>query len=260
MKTSNIFLMLAICFLLTQCTNQEAVKPTASKPSNTLFDIPTNTNQRATSYLVADKYLRKYEHYYQYNLWSGAGRYNLCGPTSYMVLTGMIANANGRGYDVSQSRLKSIYEDLVNKHGTGVQRGTSVSQLHYNSQRNEANYISSYQEAGGREHIKGRILHYLSKGLPVVMPVKINSRNSEANDLDMKDQSGKNYYITENGGVGHFVVILGLHLTEGGSGSIIYYADVYDSQLKVKKVSYTRLLDANKATSDWNSYSLLTGE
>ena len=180
--------------------------------------------------------LSNYTHYNQFDKWSGAPSNLLaCGQTSYMVARHMVDPSKS----VNSSALEDIHDRLSNFGSYNPEYYASVYMLSVLANGNRYNdpdfgpggaeYYSGGSYSSHRNQLKSFILDSLESGKPVLVPVE---------------------YKFNTGAIGHFLVVVGLHLTDTGSGSIIYYKDVAGDDDSTKTVDYTVLLDSNVGNSN----------
>ena len=99
---------------------------------------------------------------------------------------------------------------------------------------------SDYGSDEGRTTVKEELRSWIAMGKPVIVLVSVSG-----------DQ------LTTTGGIGHFVVLVGLKLTDIGVGSKAYYIDPMDSTPQIHEVDYTLLLNSCRSASSKNYYNIL---
>jgi hypothetical protein len=104
--------------------------------------------------------------------------------------------------------------------------------------------------------MKEFIEYNIQTGYPVVVTVQVyGTRNNTwaANDADMYDQANTSYYVSKNGPVGHFILLVGVKINADGSGTV-WYKDPLSKTGSTQSASYTRILDAMKYNGNNNYY------
>lgn len=64
--------------------------------------------------------------------------------------------------------------------------------------------------------------------------------------------------IVESGGLGHFILIVGIDKTTDGSSSVIYYKDGLTANAETQTISYSKLLNSNQENTSGDSYQIVS--
>lgn len=205
---------------------------------------------------IKQSYLDNYQHFYQINAKNEYPGNVLCGPTSYMLAAHMIASAKGHWYPSTKPKIGSIYNALYNAGKFDNAKGMYISDILWFCNTYDYPIIqTSYLRTSNRTSMKEYIEAYIKAGYPVIVTVNVYGMHgaSWGNDLDMTDQTGTHYYVSQSGSVGHFILLIGIKINADGSGRI-WYKDPLSASGETRCASYTRILDAMKYNGNNNYY------
>lgn len=227
------FFFCSICFL--SCNREQSIKPNEKITLST--DSKTNQRRFTEQYFVS---LGNYKHFDQtsYNLYDKVcgGKVYTCGQVSYMVARHLIDPS----FPVNQNEVKNIHNRLKawgSYWNSNIKCEPDVAKLSVLANGNLYNTGDFHKQGGKfiakpsgegytvqREALKEFIRDALRSNRPVLLPVRYNFSAS---------------------GYGHYIIVVGIQLTAGGSGSVLYYKDVYGNNSRTKSVDYTRALNSN---------------
>lgn len=207
------------------------------------------------TWYIKQLYIDNYVHFYQMNAKNEYPGEVLCGPTSYMIAAHMIAAAKNHIYPCSKAKVGAIYNVLYNASRFNNADGMYISDiLWFNSNYDDPVIKTSYLRTADRTSMKEYIEGYLKAGYPVIATVNIYGLHGAywGNDVSITDQVGVQYYVSKNGPIGHFILLIGIKINPDGSGTI-WYKDPLSSTGATRSASYTRILDAMKYNGN-NTY------
>lgn len=220
-----------------------------SGQSSSATPIPGTWNIKQT-------YLNQYVHFYQMDAKPEYPGSVLCGPTSYMLAAHMIATSKGVWYPSSKAKVGAIYTKLSLAGKFDDAEGMYISDVQWFCNSYDYPTIkTSYLRTSNRDAMKEYIEFYIKSGYPVIVTVNIFGLQGAywGNDLDMNDQPGIKYYVSKNGTVGHFILLIGIKINADGSGRI-WYKDPLAKTGETRCASYTRILDAMKYNGNNDYY------
>lgn len=264
-----IFLFVSIIFL--QCTHDDTIRiepvPTDSLTSSLLENNNTARDGLQSSdtpipgtWFIQSHFLASYQHFCQLTASPQYPGATLCGPTSYMLGAHMLATHRGYIYPAVKTQVGVIYTRLVQAGKFDNQEGMYINDIDwYAGQYDETFLTSAYKRTSSRVWMKEFIEYQVKTGYPVIAAVQIygNKRSSWAlNDSNLFDQPGKTYYISKNGTVGHFILIIGIKINPDGSGTV-WYKDPLAPTSATQSASYTRVLDAMKYNGNDTYYDAI---
>jgi hypothetical protein len=207
------------------------------------------------TWYIKQSYIDNYIHFYQMNAKPDYPGGVLCGPTSYLMAAHMIASAKNHAYPSSKPKLGAIYNALYNAGKFDNTEGMYISDvLWFNNTYDNPVIQASYLRTSNRISMKEYIEGYLKAGYPVIATVNIYGMHGSSwtNDGDGVDQASTQYYVSKNGPVGHFILLIGIKINADGSGTI-WYKDPLSSTGATRSASYSRILDAMKYNGN-NTY------
>ncbi len=273
MKTKRILsvLLCTICItIMTHCTQsddiQEQIIQGDTIPQNINSQregdgLVSSTTPTPGTWFIASRFLQEYQHLCQLQASPTYPGSMLCGPTSYLLGTHMIAQANNISYPASIPQLGTIYTRLFQAGKFDNQAGMYINDIDWYSKTYDNSIIQTfYKRTTSRVWMKEFIEYHLKTGYPVLAAIQVygNRRSSWAtNDADLYDQVGKNYYVSKNGTIGHFVLLIGNKINTDGTGTI-WYKDPLAPTGVTQSASYTRILDAMKYNGNNNYYDAIS--
>jgi len=222
----------------------------------------TTTPQPGTWYIKSE-FLQNYVHFCQLDAKPEYPGGVLCGPVSYMLGTHMLAVSKGKGwlYPSSKVQAGNIYTKLKAAGKFDDTQGMYLSDVVWFCRTyDNALCTAMYKRTTDRASMKEFLEYWLKTGCPIVVTVDIFGRNQSLwsnNDADFYDQVGKTYYISKNGTIGHFILLVGIKINADGSGTV-YYKDPLSASGTTQSASYTRMLDAMKSNGNTDYYDAIS--
>jgi hypothetical protein len=169
----------------------------------------------------------------------------------------MIVTAKGGNYPCSKAKVGAIYGRLKDAGKFDDAVGMYIGDIAWFSNYYDYPAVkTSYKRTSDRSLMKEFIEYNIETGYPVVVTVQVyGTRNYTwaANDADMYDQANTPYYVSKNGPVGHFILLVGIKINADGSGTV-WYKDPLSKTGSTQSASYTRILDAMKYNGNNNYY------
>lgn len=182
---------------------------------------------------------------YAYQGWTGMANYlhskqatgsHDCGPNSYMIARHLVKPS----YQVSANDLTSIRSRSgVSTGPVAIDKLKIVANQDFGTTKCELKFSASTARASFYAWLKDQ---FLAKRT-VIVPLRI---------------VGSTGQITTTGNVGHYVVLVGMDLTSGGTGSNVYYKDGLFDDSSTKTVDLSTMLDAMAINSAYNGYNALS--
>lgn len=236
-----------------------------SLPSTPLFNTPSGNVSTTTpipgTWFIKNSFLQQYQHFCQLQASPEYPGGILCGPTSYMLGVHMIAHAKQVSYPATKNQVGMIHSRLHQADRFDNQGGMYISDLCWYENSYDSNIIqTAYKRTTDRTWMKEFIEYHLKTGYPVIVTVQVygNKRSSWAvHDSDLYDQSGSTYYVSKNGNIGHFILLIGIKINADGTGTI-WYKDPLAPTSATQSASYTRILDAMKFNGNPNYYDAVS--
>jgi hypothetical protein len=198
--------------------------------------IPSNATIIYDNILIPDNY----NHMYQKTAGINCGG-SACLAVSYMMARKIEqTNANFSTSEVNNLRTRMRTECG----GIAIDEAVRIAKTDIGScNSNKFKVKSTSTNPGndnGRNLTKDKILESLQKGKSLIARVEVKSGGA----------------IADYNAYTHFVVIVGLTLTDIGTGSTVYYIDPLKKNAEILDCSYTKFLNSMK--SENNYYYLLT--
>lgn len=241
--------------------NPESITPYPHTTSNqialvTLDGQACNYTPIPGTWYISSNYLNQYVHTYQIDAKPEYPGNVLCGPTSYMLAAHMICAAKNHPYPSSKVKLGALYNALLNAGRFDNAEGMYISDIDWLSTNYDYPIVkTNYRRTSNRDNMKEFIEYHIKSGFPVIVTVDIFGLKGAywPNDVAMTDQAGSSYYVSKNGPVGHFILLIGIKINADGSGTI-WYKDPLSSTATTRSASYTRILDAMKSNGNTTYY------
>jgi hypothetical protein len=208
------------------------------------------------TWYIKQNYQDAYQHFYQMDAKPDYPGNVLCGPTSYMLAAHMIVTAKGGTYPSSKAKLGAIYTKLSQAGKFDDALGMYISDVKWFSDTYDYPAVkTSYLRTTSRDMMKEYLEYYIKTGYPVVVTADIFGLQGAywGNDIDMSDQPNVKYYVSKNGPVGHFILLIGIKINADGSGRV-WYKDPLSKTSETRCASYTRILDAMKSNGNTDYY------
>lgn len=215
-----------------------------------------SVNGTYVEYHIKPEYEKQYEHWCQF--WTSSltsyEKSNACGPTAYMLAAHMIAAGHGYTFmPVSGTKLKAIIDKIG-------YLPISITQISTHLKSYDSPPLTAIQcFTQDRKYFTSFLESHLGDGNPLIVPVVVSgsARASEARytsesstdnfDIDASTQIGRpNYILTSkiSGGVGHFVVVIGISIHISSGKGLVYYKDPLATNGSTKVCSYARFLES----------------
>lgn len=240
-------------------TAKSAVMDNEAGENNSSGLLHLSSSSSVTSvgtWYIKQSYLDNYQHFYQIDANPEYPGSVLCGPTSYMLAGHMIATSKGIWYPSSKAKVGAIYNKLSQAGKFDDNQGMYISDLVWFCNTYDYPVIkTSYLRTASRDAMKEYLEYYIKSGYPVVATVNVYGLQGAYwdNDLDMTDQLGVKYYVSKNGPVGHYILLIGIKINADGSGRV-WYKDPLSRTGDTRCASYTRILDAMKYNGNNDYY------
>lgn len=249
--------IIAVVFLAGACKKENGPLMKAASNEDALrSQSRISVNGNYTKYHIKPEYEQHYSHWCQF--WNSPltsyEKSNACGPTAYMLAAHMIAAAHGYTFmPASATKLNAIIDKIGYLPISITQISSHVKS--YDSPPLEATQCFTQD----RSYFKAFLQSHLADGNPLIVPVVV-SGSSRANDarytsasstdnfdMDGSSQSGRPNYVLatkNNGGVGHFVVVIGITVYTPTGQGLVYYKDPLSHNGATRVCSYTRFLES----------------
>ena len=234
MRTKKNFLFFFFCILIFSCSTDEVITDDKNDPIEWDYDsdflnfeelVPEGAN------IVFDKIIIDDNFSFMYQKTSGVEcGSSACLPTSYMMARKIVL-PNSK---FSVSELNSIASKLkmVCGEGASIDNAAKLAIIDFGE------LTSGKLRTDNRTRVKDEILLYLDNYLPIIARIEVS----------------KSKVVTYKNAA-HFVVIVGLKLTDVGTGSTIFYIDPLSKYKKYSTCDYSTFLNSSKVRS--GNYTML---
>jgi len=209
------------------------------------------------TWYIKQSYLNAYQHFCQIDAKPEYPGAVLCGPTSYMLGVHMILATKGNVYPSTKAKIGAIYGKLKLFGKFDDDLGMYIGDLQWFCSHYDYPVVkTSYKRTTDRALMKEYIEYNLKSGYPVVVTVQIYANHGATwalHDAELYDKLGESYYVSKNGSIGHYILLIGIKINADGSG-IVWYKDPLSKSGITQSASYTRVLDAMKYNGNNDYY------
>lgn len=234
MRTKCYFMYFLLFIFISSCSNDVAITDDKNDPIEWDYDsdflnfeelVPEGANIVFDKVIIDDNFSFMYQKTSGIDCGSSA-----CLPTSYMMARKIVLpNAK-----FSVSELNSIASNLNMVCGEGA----SIDNAAKLAIKDFGDLTSAKLRTDDRTRVKNEIQLYLDNYLPIIARIEVSKSKVVT-------------YIN----AAHFVVIVGLKLTNVGTGSTIFYIDPLSKYKKYSTCDYSTFLNSSKVRS--GNYTML---